>query len=162
MKLLYALYFLLSMLTISAQETILKSFDFENVMIDKDGKSNIINPVYGYLTQNYTALSDKESLGSNGVGDCGFRQAFSSGICYMQRHCGDAALATGEVLEIANPDRASVILWVESVNKMYGDYDQNLWNFDQSEYVPVGGIPGAYFQIIREKDLTKILVMSGC
>lgn len=162
MKLLCVFYLFLNVLTVAGQETTLELFDYEKVALSVEGHPALINPIYDYLNQNYKALSDKVSLPSNGIGDCGFTQTFEGGLAYMKRNCGDAALATGEVLEVTNPDRSSIILWVESVNKMYGDYDQNLWNFDQSEYVPVGGLRGAYFQIIREKDATKILVMSGC
>ena len=162
MKWTFFLCTLLFVFSVSGQEATLKPFEFEKFMVTKEGSSIIKNPVYQYLTQNYTAISEKQILPSNGVGDCGFTQSFNNGLTYVKRNCGDAALATGEVLEVINPDRASLILWVESFNKMYGDFDQNLWNFDQSQYVPVGGIQGAYFEIIRGKRSTTILVMSGC
>lgn len=150
---------------IAAQEVALKPFDAAIYrLVDQEEYENrtIKDPVYTYLTDNYKAISKKQILPSNGVGDCGFTQSFENGIIYTKRNCGDASLATGELLTLSNPDRASVLVWVESVNKIFGDYNQNQWNFDLTEYRPLAGLPGGFFTINRDVDYTTVLVMSGC
>lgn len=138
-----------------AQENALKPFNVNN--------TSIKNPVYHYLVENYHTISEKKESASNGVSNCGYTQMFSSGITYEKRNCGDASLATGEVLTIKNPDADSVIIWVEALNDIYtkGE-DNNVWNFEHTQYMPLSYTPGAYFEIYRDIDSTTILVMSGC
>jgi hypothetical protein len=150
---------------LAAQEVTLKPYDaaaYTVVNSEGNEKGIIKNPVYTYLIDNYNAISDKEILPPNGGGDCGFTQTFENGIVYTKRNCGDASLATGEVLTISNPNRESVLLWVESVNKIFGDYGQNHWNFDLTEYRPTNNLLGGFFTIKRDTDYTTVLVMSGC
>ena len=151
--------------TLVAQEVTLKPYHVAAyAVMTNDGNENRIikDPVYRYLTDNYKVISKKEILPPNGGGDCGFTQTFENGIVYTKRNCGDASLPTGEVLTISNANRESVLLWVESVNKIFGDFDQNQWNFDLTEYRPTDNIPGGFFTIKRDIDYTTILVMSGC
>lgn len=147
---------------ITAQEVILKPFDVDKYISVDTENPNVKNPVYKYLLDNYKPISKKENLPSDAQRDCGFKQTFENGITYTKRNCGDAVLANGEVITISNPDRMSVITWVEEFNKMYGDFDQNIWNFDLTEYRPIENLPGAFFNIIRDEDCTTVLVMSGC
>ncbi len=165
MKKLFLVLSLCLTAALAAQEVTLKPFDpAAYVAIDSEGNENrtVKNPVYTYLIDNYKAISEKEILPPNGGGDCGFTQTFDNGIIYTKRNCGDASLATGEVLTISNPNRESVLLWVESVNKIFGDYGQNHWNFDLTEYRPTDNILGGFFTIKRDTDYTTVLVMSGC
>ena len=139
----------------TAQKNVLKSFDVSN--------ASMKNPVHHYLVNNYKTISKEKKTPSNGVSDCGYTQAFSSDIIYEKRNCGDASLATGEVLTIKNPDRDSIIEWVEALNSLYSEFkEHNGWNFDQTQYRPLSNVPGAYFEIYRNKGSTTILVMSGC
>ena len=152
--LLYILCFCLAGVSI-AQETKLKPVDVE--------ATSKKNPVYEYLLQHYKPISEKEAIPSDGVVDCGFIQTFENGLSYEKRNCADAFLATGEVLTIANPDRTSVIKWVEELNTIFTDQKgHNGWNFDQSEYRPLSNVSGAFFKIYRYKNSTSVLVMSGC
>ncbi len=140
----------------TAQKNILKPFDVENTPTK--------NPVYHYLLGNYKATSEQRQNAKNGVLDCGYTQTFSSDITYEKRNCGDAPLATGEVLTIKNPDIDSVIIWVETLNILYTKgQDNNVWNFEQTRYMPLSNnTPGAYFEIYKDLESTTILVMSGC
>lgn len=152
--LLYVLCFCFVSMSI-AQETILEPVDVENTS-KKD-------PVYEYLLQHYKPMSDKEPIPSDGVVDCGFTQTFENGLSYEKRNCADAYLASGEVLTVTNPDRTSIVKWVESLNAIFTEHKgHNGWNFDQSEYRPLSNVPGAFFEIYRYKNSTSILVMSGC
>lgn len=146
----------------TAQQVVLSPYDFDSFIKTSEEDRTTKNPVYQYITENYNVVSEKELVLSSDGGDCGFTQLFEQGIVYTKRNCGDATLAAGEVLTIPNPDRESILVWAESINKIFGDHKQNLWNFDLTEYRPMDGFQGAFFNIIRDKDCTTILVMSGC
>lgn len=144
-----------------AQEIKLKAFDLEHIELDTREKLQK-DPVYQYITENYKPLSAKENVASPDDSTCGFTQTFEGGITYTKRNCEDAAIPAGELITITNPDRSSITDWVEALNSILHENDNNMWNFEQSTYRPVGGFPGAFFEIYRERDHTKVLVMSGC
>ena len=146
----------------AAQEQTLKTVEVAKFTKIEEGRYIVMNPVYQYITENYNPTSGKEEIPEKGARNCGFTQTFENGLTYTKRNCGDAFLENGEVLTIPNADRQSVIAWVESLNEIFGAYNDNMWNFDQTEYRPITGGPGGFFRILTDNEATKVLVMSGC
>ena len=148
--------------TLQAQQVALVPYDFETFLAQPEASRGIKNPVYEYVIANYKPLSEPESTPSDAQRDCGFTQKFENGILYEKRNCGTAAIPNGEVITVTNADPEAILEWIESLNKMYGDFDQNVWNFEQTEYRPMDNLPGGFFNIIKNDDCTTVLVMSGC
>lgn len=155
--LIFAIFFLLTNVEISAQPFIPATVDTTYLRAEWRSKSYSQSLAYHYLMQHYDKQAPKDSLVflyPNDPEPCHFRQEFKRGITYQLMTCDEEG-GGEEIIRFPKMELARARSFIESLF-----YDRwNAW-LDDYHYHPDGA--GCYYTIVQGDDFTEIQIWCGC